>query len=78
MQTNSPSEVDEVRKIIEQHNANLCRWYAAGDAEAVVNVFAEDCWQMPPHLEPVAGREALRTFWQHAFQLGRWQFTLDT
>ena len=78
MQTNSPSDVDEVRKIIEQHNANLCRWYAAGDVEALVNVFAEDCWVMPPHLEPVAGREALRNFWQHSFQLGRWQFTLDT
>ena len=40
---------EAVRKIIEQQNANLVKWYASGDIDKVAEVFAEDCWQMPPH-----------------------------
>jgi uncharacterized protein (TIGR02246 family) len=65
-----------VREIIERHNANLCNWYAAGEVDAVAEVFAEDCWQMPPHAEPLVGRAALREFWKNAVQWGEWRFTL--
>ena len=71
----SPAET--VRQIIDRQNANLCRWYAAGDADAVAEVFAEDCWQLPPHAEPLVGRAALREFWRQATASGTWQFTID-
>jgi ketosteroid isomerase-like protein len=71
-------EPDEIRAIIERHNANLCRWYAAGNVDAVVDVFAEDCWQMPPHSEPLVGRAALREFWKQAVRWADWHFTLET
>ncbi len=38
----------KVRRI-ESHNANAMRWYAAGDADSVANLFAADAWQMPPN-----------------------------
>lgn len=69
---------DVVRKIIEQHNANLQRWYASGEIGKVAEVFAEDCWQMPPHAEPLVGRAALQEFWDQAVQCGKWQFKLET
>lgn len=71
-------DTESVRKIIDQHNANLVKWYASGDIDKVAEVFAEDCWQMPPHAEPLVGRAALREFWQQAVQWGEWRFTLET
>ena len=72
------SESDAVRKTIEEHNANICKWYAAGDADRLSRMFAEDCWQMPPNAEPLVGRDAVRDFWKRAMQWGKWVFTLDT
>ena len=69
---------DAVRGIIEKHNADLCRWYASGAIDEVAEVFAEDCWQMPPRSEPIVGRVALHEFWKQAVQWGNWEFTLDT
>ena len=69
---------DSVRRIIERHNADLCIWYASGEVDAVVEVFCDDCWQMPPHTEPLVGRTALRDFWMQAVQWGKWQFNLET
>jgi len=72
------SEADAVRKIIEERNEDICKSYAAADLDAVVEVFAEDCIAMPPHLEPLMGRAALRAFWTQAFGWGKWLFTLET
>ena len=69
---------DAVRKIIENHNANLCGWYASGEVDAIAGVFAEDCWQLTPHAEPLVGRAAVREFWKQAVQWGEWRFTLET
>jgi ketosteroid isomerase-like protein len=71
-------ETNTVRRIIESHNANLCTWYASGKVGAAAEVFAEDCWQMPPHAEPLVGRAAYREFWTQAVQWGEWRFTLET
>jgi uncharacterized protein (TIGR02246 family) len=70
-------EQETVRQIIDQHNANLVKWYASGDIDRVAEVFAEDCWQMPPHSEPMVGREALRSGWRQALNCGKWNFTLS-
>ena len=72
------SDADTIRGIIEKHNANLGRWYLSGDIDSAAEVFAEDCWQMPPHAEPLVGRTAYREFWKQAVQWGDWRFTLET
>jgi uncharacterized protein (TIGR02246 family) len=72
------SETEAVRQLIAQQNKRICEWYASGNAAAVAGAFAEDCWQMPPHAEPLVGRAALREFWEQAVQWGQWDFTLET
>ncbi len=69
---------DSVRETIERHNANLVRWYAAGDIDSVASVFSEDAWQMPPNSPPLVGREAIRAYWRQAVEWGHWGFTLST
>ena len=71
-------ESAEVRKVIEAHNADLCRWYASGDIDSVVTVFAEDARLMPPNVPAIEGREAVREFWKQAVTLGQWNFSLET
>lgn len=67
----------DIRALIEGINSRICGAYAAGNADGVAEAFAEDCWQMPPHADPLVGRAALRAFWTQALQWGHWQFTLD-
>ena len=52
--------VDDVRQVIEQANAKAIRWYAEGDVESLISLFAEDCWQMPPNTPALVGRNAIR------------------
>lgn len=53
-------ESAEVKKVIEAHNANLERWYAVGDIDSVVTVFAEDTRQMPPNGATSVGHKQIR------------------
>jgi ketosteroid isomerase-like protein len=69
--------IDEVRAVIEAHNANLEQWYAEGDIDKAAMVFAEDTWQMPPNAEPLVGRQAYADFWREVTGWGTWQFKLD-
>ena len=71
-------ESAEVRKVIEAHNADLCRWYASGDIDSVVTVFAEDARLMPSNVPAIEGREAMRGFWKQAVTWGQWDFKLNT
>jgi ketosteroid isomerase-like protein len=68
----------DVREIIERTNEEVCRWYETGEIDSLAEVFADDCWQMPPHAEPLVGRDALHGFWSHAVTWGTWRFTLET
>ena len=36
-------ELEIVRTVINAHNSDLARWYAAGDIDAVAAVFARGC-----------------------------------
>lgn len=67
----------QVRRAIEARNADAERWYAAGDVDALLTLFAEDVWQMPPNHAPLVGREAVRAFWSEAFRQGSWRFDLE-
>lgn len=72
----SLDRTEDVRAIVDRHNSDIEKAYAAGDIEAVVSVFAEDAWQMPPNQAPLIGREAIRQFWRQAVQWGKWDFDL--
>ncbi len=71
-------ELEIVRTVIDAHNSDQARAYAAGDIDAVAAVFAEDAWQMLPNVPPLVGREAVRGFWSEAVRWGRWQFSLES
>ena len=67
-----------VRQIIEDHNAQAERWYAAGQVDSLADLFAEDVWQLPPNSRPVVGRDSLRRYWATALKWGGWDFALAT
>ena len=71
-------ESEEVRKVIEANNEDLGRWYASGDIDSVVTVFAEDARQGAPNAPAIEGREAMREFWKQAVTWGQWNFSLKT
>jgi ketosteroid isomerase-like protein len=66
------------RRVIDSLNAKLEGWYAAGHADSVASVFAEDVWQMPPNSAPLVGRDSLRSFWANALRGGRWAFDFES
>jgi uncharacterized protein (TIGR02246 family) len=63
--------------MIERHNSNAIRSYAAGDVDSLVSIFAEDAWQMPPNNPALVGREAIRAYWRQAVKWGKWDFVLQ-
>jgi len=67
-----------VRQIIEDHNAQAKRWYAAGRVDSLAALFAEDVWQLPPNSRPIVGRDSLRRYWATALKWGGWDFDLAT
>lgn len=69
---------EDARQAIEQHNANLARWYATGEIDLVASVFAEDAWQMPPHNPALTSRAAIRSYWRSAAARGEWEFNFLT
>jgi SnoaL-like protein len=69
----SSQSVDSVREVIDRLNSNAARWYAAGDVDSVVSIFADDAWQMPPNNPPLVGRQAIRDFWRQAVQWCKWE-----
>jgi ketosteroid isomerase-like protein len=77
-----PQAVDDesaaVRQIIEAYNANLVRWYEAGQMDSVASVFAAGARQMGSNTEPLVGREAIRDFWSQVAGLGTWTFEIRT
>ena len=68
---------ENVRELIDRNNASAVRWYATGDVDSLVSIFAVDAWQMPPNSPPLVGREAIRGFWREAVKWGKWEFTLQ-
>ena len=68
----------EVRTVIEAYNSDLGRYYASGDIDSVISVFAEDARQMASNSPALEGREKIRAFWKQAVSWGRWDFTLTT
>ena len=72
------TDVAAVRRAIDSTNANMQRWYAAGQADSVATTFARDARQMPPNSPALVGRDSIRAFWAASLPLGQWKFELAT
>ena len=65
-----------VRHVIDSLNTRIEGWYAAGQADSIAAVFAQDAIQLPPNMAPVVGRESVRGFWTNSLTTGKWDFDL--
>ena len=65
------------RHVIDSLNTKAEQWYAAGQIDSLVQIFAQDVWQMPPNSAPLVGRDSLRAFWTNIVRSGRVQFDLQ-
>jgi ketosteroid isomerase-like protein len=68
----------DVKHVIDSLNARFMTGIAAGQVDSVVDIFAQDVWQMPPNQMPLVGRDSLRAFWKRAVATGAWQFDVKT
>lgn len=68
----------ELRTVIVAYNADLGRYYAAGDVDSIMSIFAEDARQMSLNGPALEGREKMRAFWKQAVSWGQWNFALTT
>lgn len=62
------------RQAIESRIADWARWTAAGDIDAVADIFASDVWEADPNRPPVVGRAAIVEHWRRGMARGRWEF----
>jgi ketosteroid isomerase-like protein len=77
-QTEDPTNRDALRRTIDSVNTRIESWYAKGQVDSLVSVFAEDAWQMPPNRAPLVGRDSIRAFWAGAVRWGQWEFDFQT
>jgi uncharacterized protein (TIGR02246 family) len=63
-------KTDDVRKAIEAAEAKFGSLYAAGDIKAAAEVYSEDAEALPPGSSAIGGRDAIRMFWEGAFEMG--------
>jgi uncharacterized protein (TIGR02246 family) len=55
---------------IDAANAKFSAAAAKSDGAAVAALYADDGQVMPPNSPPITGKDAIRTFWQGAFDSG--------
>jgi len=67
----------QVRRVIDETNQRLERFYAEGKIDSAAMCFAEDVWQMPPNAPPLRGRRMFEAFWTQAVGWGTWRFDLN-
>jgi uncharacterized protein (TIGR02246 family) len=56
----SPADAGEVRQAIEAANARFKAAYLRGDTTTIVDNYADDVILLPPNVEAVRGRDAVR------------------
>lgn len=69
---------NEIKKIIEEKNAEIEVWYSAGLIDSVVTHFADQSIQLPPNQPPLIGIENFKEAWNQNLQIGKWEFDLNT
>ena len=68
----------EVRHVIDSLNSKMATSIAAGQADSIADIYAQDVWQLPPNSPPLVGRDSLLSFWKNAVATGKWQFDLKS
>ncbi len=68
----------DIRSAIVACNTHFMHAFGRGDAAGLANLYTVGGQLLPPHSEVVAGRDAIRTFWQGALDSGLTEATLDT
>jgi uncharacterized protein (TIGR02246 family) len=74
----SPARADDVRAAIDAANAKMVADYAAGDAKAIAEAYAEDAVMLPPDATRVAGRSAIEALWKSWIDDGLKNLTLKS
>ncbi len=74
----SHTDPASARRAIDSLQTRIETWTAAGQADSVAGLFAENGWQMTPNGPPLVGRDSIRTFWARSFRNGQWQIELET
>lgn len=70
--------VGDVRKEIEQANAEFGRAFAKGNAQAIAALYTPTAKVFPPNATIVEGRDAIEAFWQAVIGSGVTRVTLTT
>ena len=66
------------REAIGAANANFMAAFRAADAGAVADCYASDAQLLPANSEPVAGRDAIESFWRAVMNMGIASAKLET
>lgn len=68
----------DIRTAIIACNQHFMDAFGRGDAAGLATLYTAGGQLLPPNSAVVAGRDAIRAFWQGAMDLGLKQATLDT
>lgn len=74
----SHTDPASARRAIDSLQTRMEAWTAAGQADSIAGVFAENGWQMTPNGPPLVGRDSIRAFWARSFRNGQWRMELET
>jgi uncharacterized protein (TIGR02246 family) len=74
----SHTDPASARRAIDSLQTRIEAWTAAGQADSVAGLFAENGWQMTPNGPPLVGQDSIRAFWARSFRNGQWQIELET
>jgi len=68
----------DIRADIIACNTHFMDAFGRGDAPGLANLYTVGGQLLPPNSDVVAGRDAIRAFWQDALDAGLTEATLDT
>ena len=66
-----PARAEDVAGTIDAANAKMEKDYAAGDAKAIAEAYAEDGVMLPPDATVVKGRDAVAKLWKSWLDAGQ-------
>jgi len=66
-QPNVKTNLEEAKKAIATSNEMYFRAFVKNDMAAFINLYAEDCWIMPPNAPALCGPDAPGGFFQKAY-----------
>ncbi len=67
-----------VRTAIDSLNAQISRWYAAGESDSLAHLYALDAVLFVPNKPPIVGRDSIAAHKRLMLSGADWDVTLDT